>query len=62
MFLQELAHPHMLYHLDGSCDDVDLLTVYQKCNIQNLAPGDVEPPKESFNEDNDFVLRLVLGF
>lgn len=53
----ELAPPHMLYHLDDSCDDILLSAIYQKCNVQRLAPGEHEPPQDLFTKGNDFALR-----
>lgn len=47
----------MLYHLEDSCDDISLLTIHQKCNVQALIPGELEPPADTFATDNDFVLR-----
>lgn len=58
-FHQELAHPHMRYHLEDSCDDISLLTIHHKCNVQTLIPGELKPLEDTFVADNDFALRYA---
>lgn len=57
--LQETAHTQALYLLKGSCDDNAISTIFQKCNLMLLEPGDEEPGDSKIPDSNDFHCGLV---
>ncbi|TFY78084.1 hypothetical protein EWM64_g5932 [Hericium alpestre] len=51
--LQELAHSRSLYIMN-LCDDIELSTVIQKCNVVQLAIDEVEPAEDESSAENNF--------
>lgn len=58
--LRDTAHPQILFHMERSCGDVLLASIYQKCHIRHLLPGQEPPMPDSRSAVyNDFYLRWV---
>jgi DNA (cytosine-5)-methyltransferase 1 len=52
--LQETAHPQSLFLMDACETDIPLASIFQKCNLRELAPGEDEPTDESTENENNF--------
>lgn len=52
--LQETAHPQSLFLIDDCESGLPLASIYQKCNLRELAIGDDEPVDESAANENNF--------
>ncbi|KAH7923467.1 S-adenosyl-L-methionine-dependent methyltransferase [Leucogyrophana mollusca] len=57
--LQEIGHSHCLYLMMEGCEDIDIDTISQKCNIRELAHDEHEPIEENLEEENDFYSGLM---
>ncbi|KAF9469258.1 hypothetical protein BDZ94DRAFT_1244081 [Collybia nuda] len=56
--LQETAHSKSLY-LTNKCEDNPIASIFKKCNIRMMGPGDEEIPDDGKPDSNDFHCALV---
>lgn len=59
--LQETAHSKSLY-LTNKCEDNPTASIFKKCNISIMGPGDEEKPDDGKPDSNDFHCAYVLSF
>lgn len=52
--LQETAHPQSLFLMDACDTDIPLASIFQKCNLHELEPGEDEPTDERTDNENNF--------
>ena len=57
--LQETSHSKALYFLD-TCDDNHISTIFKKCNVKILKPGDEEQVDDACRDANDFHCGQVI--
>ncbi|KIM49346.1 hypothetical protein M413DRAFT_15448 [Hebeloma cylindrosporum] len=55
--LQEVSHSKALYML-GTCDDNSVSTIFKKCHVNFMRPGDEEALDDGSRDSNDFHCSL----
>ena len=56
--LQEVSHSKALYLL-GTCDDNPVSTIFKKCHVRVMRPGDEEVTDDGSRDSNDFHCSYV---
>ncbi|KAK7048461.1 cytosine-5-methyltransferase [Favolaschia claudopus] len=55
--LQEVNHSQELFVLD-ECEDIHVSSIFRKCNVRVLGPGEPEPPDVGSGESTSYFTRL----
>jgi len=58
--LQEVSHSKALYMLE-TCDDNAVSTIFKKCHVQFMRPGDEEAVDDGSRDSNDFHCSFVFS-